>query len=343
VSATGPGTVCGDALAPTPPLLRVRGLRSEFQTDDGVVRAVDGVSFDVGRGQIVGVVGESGCGKSVTALSILGLLPRPRGRIVAGSIQLDGRELAGLPERELIQIRGARIAMIFQDPMSSLNPYLSVGEQIAEAVELHLGMSRRLAWQRAVDLLERVNIPDPARRAERFPHELSGGMRQRAMIAMALSCEPALLIADEPTTALDVTVQAQILSLLLDLRDERGLSILLITHDLGVIASSCDHVLVMYAGRVVEEAPARALFRKPHHPYTRALLESVPRADAKGRGPLAALDGLPPRLDRGPFSACTFAPRCGFVRPSCHEGEPELAPTDSGRRRRCVLAPDELP
>jgi oligopeptide/dipeptide ABC transporter ATP-binding protein len=325
------------------PLLRVRELRSEFQTDYGVVRAVDGVSFDVGLGQVVGVVGESGCGKSVTALSILGLLPRPRGRIVGGSIQLDGRELVGLPERELIQIRGARIAMIFQDPMSSLNPYLSVGEQIAEVVELHLGMSRRPAWQRAVELLERVHIPDPERRAARFPHELSGGMRQRAMIAMALSCEPALLIADEPTTALDVTVQAQILSLLLDLRDERGLSILLITHDLGVIAGSCDQVLVMYAGRVVEEAPTRALFRKPHHPYTRALLSSVPRADAKGRGPLAALDGLPPRLDLGPFSACSFAPRCEFVRPHCLEGEPALEASDSGRRRRCILVPSELP
>jgi peptide/nickel transport system ATP-binding protein len=343
VSATLPGPDRSDIAAPATPLLRVRDLRSEFQTDHGVVRAVDGISFDVGRGQIVGVVGESGCGKSVTALSILGLLPRPRGRIVGGSIQLDGRELAGLPERELLRIRGARIAMIFQDPMSSLNPYLSVGEQIAEAVELHLGMSRRLAWQRAVELLERVNIPDPARRAERYPHELSGGMRQRAMIAMALSCEPALLIADEPTTALDVTVQAQILSLLLDLRDERGLSILLITHDLGVIASSCDHVLVMYAGRVVEEAPTRPLFRKPHHPYTRALLRSVPRADVRGRGPLAALEGLPPRLDLGPFSACTFAPRCEFVRSSCHDGEPKLTPTDSGRQRRCILAPDELP
>jgi oligopeptide/dipeptide ABC transporter ATP-binding protein len=204
-------------------------------------------------------------------------------------------------------------------------------------------MSRRAAWQRAAELLERVNIPDPARRAERFPHELSGGMRQRAMIAMALSCQPTLLIADEPTTALDVTVQAQILSLLLELRDERGLSILLITHDLGVIASCCDHVLVMYAGRVLEEAPARALFRKAHHPYTRALLSSVPRADVKGRGPLAALDGLPPRLDGAPFSACSFAPRCELVRPRCHDGEPQLSPSDSGRRRRCILAPDELP
>jgi oligopeptide/dipeptide ABC transporter ATP-binding protein len=326
---------------PQPVVLRVRDLVSEFHTEHAVVRAVDGVGFEVRRGQILGVVGESGCGKSVTALSVLGLLPRPRGRI-AGSIELDGRELVGLPESELVKIRGARVAMIFQDPMSSLNPYLQVGEQIAEAAELHLGLRRREAWQRAVELLERVNISDPRRRALQYPHELSGGMRQRAMIAMALSCEPALLIADEPTTALDVTVQAQILSLLLDLRRERGLSILLITHDLGVVAATCDHVLVMYAGRVVEEAPARELFRAPHHPYTRALLRSVPRADRRGREPLAALMGLPPRLDQGRFGACTFAPRCVLARPRCLEAEPPLAPTTSGRQRRCILEPYEL-
>jgi oligopeptide/dipeptide ABC transporter ATP-binding protein len=332
--------------APSPtraePLLVVRDLTSEFHTEGGVVRAVDGVSFQVGRGQIVGVVGESGSGKSVTALSILGLLPRPHGRITSGSVQLGGRELVGLSERELCAIRGSRVAMIFQDPMSSLNPYLKVGEQIAEVAELHLGLSRRQAWQRAVQLLARVNIPDPERRAAGYPHELSGGMRQRAMIAMALSCGPDLLIADEPTTALDVTVQAQILNLLLDLRTEKDLSILLITHDLGVVASSCDHVLVMYAGRVVEEAPTRALLREPHHPYTRALLRSVPRADAKPREPLAALVGLPPRLDLGPFRACTFAPRCSLVRPRCHQGEPALEQTEPGRRRRCILSPAEL-
>jgi oligopeptide/dipeptide ABC transporter ATP-binding protein len=226
--------------------------------------------------------------------------------------------------------------------MSSLNPYMRVGEQIAEVAELHLQLSRRDAWQRAVELLGRVNIPDPARRAAQHPHELSGGMRQRAMIAMALCCEPDLLIADEPTTALDVTVQAQILSLLLDLRDKRGLSILLITHDLGVVAGTCDHVLVMYAGRVLEEAPTRALLRSPHHPYTRALLRSVPRPDVRGRGPLAALDGLPPRLDLGPFRECSFAPRCTYAHARCLEAEPPLAPTDAGRQRRCVLAPEEL-
>jgi oligopeptide/dipeptide ABC transporter ATP-binding protein len=330
------------AVASEPPLLRVRGLVSEFRSERGVVRAVDGVGFEVRRGQIVGVVGESGCGKSVTALSLLGLLPRPRGRIAGGSIQLDGRELVGLPESELVAIRGARISMIFQDPMSSLNPYLQVGEQIAEAAELHLGMSRKPAWRRAVELLERVNISDPERRALMYPHELSGGMRQRVMIAMALCCEPALLIADEPTTALDVTVQAQILSLLCDLRRDTGLSILLITHDLGVVAATCDHVLVMYAGRVVEEAPARELFRAPHHPYTRALLRSVPRADRQGREPLEALPGLPPRLDQGPFGACTFAPRCALAQPRCLAGEPALAASAPSRTRRCILDPQEL-
>jgi peptide/nickel transport system ATP-binding protein len=331
------------AAAPAEPLLVVRDLKSEFYTERGTVRAVDGVSFELARGQIVGVVGESGCGKSVMALSILGLLPRPRGRIVAGSVLLGGRELVGMSERDLLAIRGARVAMIFQDPMSSLNPYLTVGEQIAEVVERHLGLSRRDAWQRGVQLLGRVKIPDPERRAAGYPHELSGGMSQRAMIAMALSCQPDVLIADEPTTALDVTVQAQILNLLLDLRAEFGLSILLITHDLGVVASSCDHVLVMYAGRIVEEAPTADLFSRPHHPYTRALLDSVPRADVKGRTRLAALPGLPPRLDSGPFHACTFAPRCPLVQPRCHEAEPALEPTGSGRRRRCVLTPTELP
>jgi peptide/nickel transport system ATP-binding protein len=328
---------------PVAPLLRVRELHSEFHRDGRVVRAVDGVSFQIDRGQILGVAGESGCGKSVTALSILGLLPRPHGRIVSGSIELDGRELVGLPERELRRVRGARVAMIFQDPMSSLNPYLTVGQQIAEVAELHLELSRKAALERAIELLGQVHISDPARRASQYPHELSGGMRQRAMIAMALSCQPALLIADEPTTALDVTVQAQILNLLLELRAERGLSILLITHDLGVIASTCDHVLVMYAGRVLEEAPARAMFRKPLHPYTLALSRSVPRADAKLREPLVALAGLPPRLDQGPLSACSFAPRCRFASARCLDAEPSLEPAGPERRRRCILSPEQLP
>jgi oligopeptide/dipeptide ABC transporter ATP-binding protein len=327
---------------PARALLSVRDLRSEFRVDHGVLRAVDGVSFEIGRGEIVGVVGESGSGKSVTALSILRLLPRPHGRVAGGSVLLDGQELLTLPEAKMRAMRGHRIAMIFQDPMSSLNPYLSVGLQLAEVCELHLGLGARESWQRAVQLLARVNIPDAEKRARQYPHELSGGMRQRAMIAMALLCEPDLLIADEPTTALDVTIQAQILDLLRELRRERGLSILLITHDLGVVATTCDRVLVMYAGRIVESASAKDLFKAPHHPYTRALLESVPRADTRDRSHLTTLEGLPPRLDLGQFKACTFAPRCRFVMPACRLAEPELRLTAAGRRSRCVLSPEEL-
>jgi len=334
--------VSGATAAGESQLLRVERLCCELRTLGGVVRAVEDVSFELDRGHILGVVGESGCGKSTLGLALLGLLPRPNGRVRSGSIQLDGRELVGLPERELVRLRGARIAMIFQNPMSSLNPYLTVGDQIAEVAELHLGLRREQAQRRAVELLGRVRIPDAQRRAAQYPHELSGGMRQRAMIAMALSCEPALLIADEPTTALDVTVQAQILELLLELRREQQLSILLISHDLGVIASSCDQVLVMYAGRVVEQAPTRALLREPHHPYTRALLRSIPRADRRPRERLAALPGLPPRLDLGPFEACAFAPRCERAGPRCLQAEPPLEATEPGRRRRCVLSPEEL-
>jgi oligopeptide/dipeptide ABC transporter ATP-binding protein len=336
-----PGLSAAERSSP-PALLEVRDLRSEFRVDKSVLRAVDGVSFEIGPGEIVGVVGESGSGKSVTALSILRLLPSPHGRVVGGSVRLGGEELLSLPEAQMRAMRGHRIAMIFQDPMSSLNPYMSVGEQLAEVCQLHLGLTRRQSWQRVEQLLTRVNIPDAARRARQYPHELSGGMRQRAMIAMALLCEPQLLIADEPTTALDVTIQAQILDLLLELRKERGLSILLITHDLGVVASTCDRVLVMYAGRIVESAPARALFKSPHHPYTRALLASVPRADTPDRSYLTTLDGLPPRLDRGPFTACRFAPRCRFVLDACRVAEPELLATANGRLARCVRSVEEL-
>jgi oligopeptide/dipeptide ABC transporter ATP-binding protein len=324
------------------PLLRVRELVSEFRVEGSVVRAVDGVSFEIGRREIVGVVGESGSGKSATALSILGLLPRPHGRIASGSLCFDGRELVGSPEHEMRAIRGSRIAMIFQDPMSSLNPYLKIGEQLAEVLELHVGLRGRPAWARAVELLGRVHIPDPAQRAQRYAHELSGGMRQRVMIAMALCCDPDLLIADEPTTALDVTIQAQILDLLLELRQERKLSILLITHDLGVVAGTCDRVLVMYAGRIVEAAPTRALLRTPHHPYTRALLDSVPRTDRPRAGRLSAIAGLPPRLDRGPFTACSFEPRCRYAASGCRSGEPELRATAPGRLARCILDPATL-
>jgi oligopeptide/dipeptide ABC transporter ATP-binding protein len=330
------------AVASNAPLLSVRELTTEFAVDHGLVRAVDGVSFDVQRGEVLGVVGESGCGKSVTALSILGLLPRPRGRITKGSITFGGKDLTRLSEREMRRIRGHKIAMIFQDPMTSLNPYLKVGEQLAEVCELHLGLRRRESWQRAVDLLERVRIPDPAKRAQQYPHELSGGMRQRAMIAMALLCEPELLIADEPTTALDVTIQAQVLDLLLDLCSERQLSVILITHDMRVVASTCKRVMVMYAGRVVETAPASELFKVQHHPYTRALLRSIPRAEGGDRGPLYALAGLPPRLDGSVFSGCSFAPRCSYVRSECHQHEPALAATGPARAARCILSAEEL-
>ncbi len=325
------------------PLLRVRDLRTTFTTEEGLVRAVDGVSFDLDRGEILGIVGESGCGKSVTNLSILGLLPKPQGRIAGGSVRLDGRELVGLSDRALREIRGNRIAMIFQDPMTSLNPYLTVEEQLAEVGVLHLGIRRKEAVDRAVTLLGRVGIPHPAGRIRSYPHEFSGGMRQRVMIAMALLCDPEILIADEPTTALDVTIQAQILELLASLREERGMAIILVTHDLGVVAGTCDRVIVMYAGRVVEEAPTKDLYARPTHPYTKALLRSVPRLDERGHVTLESIEGLPPRLDRGPFEACTFAPRCELVRDGCYEGEPVLESLDGGRRRRrCILPVEEV-
>ena len=323
------------------PLLEVRNLRTEFPLEAGVVRAVDDVSFEVKRGELLGIVGESGSGKSITSLSILGLLP-PRGRVAAGSIRLGGTDLLALPERERQRVRGRRIAMIFQDPMTSLNPYLRVSEQLVEGPLLHLGLTHREALTRARELLERVRIPNAAERLRSYPHELSGGMRQRVMIAMALLCDPELLIADEPTTALDVTVQAQILDLLQELQKERGLSILLISHDLGVIANRSDRVIVMYAGRVVESAPADELFSRPLHPYTLALLRSLPRIDQKAHARLESIPGMPPRLDRGPFRECSFAPRCRFVHDACRAGDPPLLEATAGRLRRCVLPAERV-
>ena len=317
------------------PVLAVEDLAVEFRTDDGVVRAVDGVSFTLQRGEVLGIVGESGCGKSVTNLAVLGLLPKPAGRIARGSVRFDGRELVGLPERELRAMRGNRIAMIFQDPMTSLNPYLTVEEQLAEVGVLHLGLTRPQAVERAVDLLTRVGISDAGRRIRSYPHEFSGGMRQRVMIAMALLCDPAVLIADEPTTALDVTIQAQILDLLADLRRERGMAVVLVTHDLGVVAGVADRILVMYAGRVVEEAPTRELFARPTHPYTLGLLRSVPRVAGAAHSRLAHIEGIPPRLDK-PFDACPFAPRCAFVRDACRAVVAPLV-VAGGRARRCVV------
>jgi peptide/nickel transport system ATP-binding protein len=306
-------------------VLAVEDLRTSFHTPDGVVRAVDGVSWTLGKSEVLGIVGESGCGKSVTALSIMGLVPDPPGH-VQGSVRLNGRELIGLPEAAMRRIRGNAVSMVFQEPMTSLDPVMRIGRQIAEPLVEHRGLSRREAEKRAVDLLERVRIPEPGRRAAEYPHQLSGGMRQRVMIAMALACRPAVLLADEPTTALDVTIQAQILRLMLTLRREFGAAIVLITHDLGVIAETADRVVVMYAGRKVEEAPVKSLFLAPRHPYTAGLLGSVPRVDRTGaahRNRLAEIEGMVPALDRE-IVGCRFAPRCALATDVCRREDPPL-------------------
>jgi len=321
------------------PVLQVRDLRTYFNTLDGVVRAVDGVTFDVGRGETLGIVGESGCGKSVTALSILRLIPPETGRIVGGSIRFDGRELVGLDEAEMKSLRGHRISMIFQEPMTSLNPVLTVGTQIAENVVRHLGVSWRQGLDRAREMLELVRIADAARRLDEYPHQLSGGMRQRVMIAIALSCEPRVLIADEPTTALDVTIQAQILDLMLELKEKLGTAIVLITHDLGVIAETAERVVVMYAGRKVEEASVSSLFAQPMHPYTRGLMRAIPRldieADTAGRRPrLQEIPGLVPILTR-PIPGCAFADRCGFATDRCRAERPPSVEVRPGHEVAC--------
>jgi oligopeptide/dipeptide ABC transporter ATP-binding protein len=291
-------------------LLSVDALRVEFWTQRGTVYAVNGVSFDIAPGETLGIVGESGSGKSVTSLAILGLLPRA-GRVPSGRAVFDGRDLIGLSDAELRRIRGREIAMIFQDPMTSLNPVLTVGRQIREALETHFGTSRKEAQARAVELLEQVGIPEARRRIEDYPHQFSGGMRQRAMIAMALACEPKLLIADEPTTALDVTIQAQILDLLRELVAERNTALVLITHDLGVVAGMCERVQVMYGGMVMESGGAEDVFRSPRHPYTLGLLQSVPRLDTPRGRKLHPIEGAPRDMLR-PLSACPFAPRCAY-------------------------------
>ena len=317
------------------PLLRVRDLEAHFDTEHGAVRAVDGIGFDVGRGESVALVGESGCGKTATALALLGLLPGPAGRIVGGGARFDGRELVGMDDAELRALRGRRVAMIFQDPMTSLNPYLRVEEQLVEGPQRHLGLSRTRARARAVELLERVGIPDAPHRIHAYPHELSGGMRQRVMIAMALACEPDLLVADEPTTALDVTVQAQILALLAELRAERGLALLLITHDLAVVAETCQRVLVMYAGRIVEQGPIGPIFEDPRHPYTLGLLRSMPRLDERQSTELAAIPGQPPNLQALP-AGCAFRERCAFAFARCLQ-RPDLLAFGPGRAKACHL------
>ena len=315
-------------VAPAPAVLRVDNLQTHFFTAVGTVRAVDGVSYALKSGETLGVVGESGCGKSVSALSVLRLVANPPGRIVGGTIEFEGRNLLDLSEPEMERIRGNEISMVFQEPMTSLNPLYTVGRQIAEAVALHQGLSRRSAWDRAVEMLRQVYIPEPERRAHAYPHQLSGGMRQRVMIAMALSCNPKVLIADEPTTALDVTIQAQILDLMRELRETFGTAIVLITHDMGVVAENADRVVVMYAGRKVEEATAADVFDNPGHPYTRGLLGSIPHLDAAARGDprrarLAEIKGMVPSLFNLP-TGCSFAPRCSFASDQCRQAPPPL-------------------
>jgi peptide/nickel transport system ATP-binding protein len=326
-------------VTPVPaPLLAIEDLKTHFFTRDGVVRAVDGVSYSVNAGETLAVVGESGCGKSVTALSILRLVPSPPGRIVGGAIRFEGRDLLTLGDAEMRAIRGNEISMIFQEPMTSLNPVLTVSHQIGEALRLHQGLDAAAAEARAVEMLRLVRIPEPERRARQYPHELSGGTRQRVMIAMALACNPKLLIADEPTTALDVTIQAQILDLMRELKAKIGAAIILITHDLGVVAEMAERVVVMYAGRKVEEAPVRDLFRRPCHPYTLGLLASVPRLGAtlgrKEAPRLAEIPGVVPSL-REPIVGCAFAPRCAYASERCRREAPALEEKAPGHFAAC--------
>ena len=297
-------------------LLSVKDLRTYFQTEDGTVKAVDGVSFELRRGETLGIVGESGSGKSVTNLSLIRLIPDPPGRIVSGEIVFDGTDILSLPAEEVRRIRGKRISMIFQDPMTSLNPFMRISRQLMEITQLHLGHTKSQAYEHAVKMLETVGIPDARARADSYPHEFSGGMRQRVMIAMALSCEPELLIADEPTTALDVTIQAQILELIKRLKEETGTSVILITHDLGVVAGMTDHIIVMYAGKVFERAPTRELFACPGNPYTKGLLRSVPDPAHEEGKPLYQIPGLPPDVAHLP-PGCPFAPRCERAEEIC--------------------------
>ena len=319
-------------------LLEIRGLQTEFVTDDGVVRAVDGVDLAIERGETLGLVGESGCGKTVTAMSVLKLIPMPPGRIAGGQILWRGRDLVPLRPRDMQEIRSKEIAIIFQEPMTSLNPVYTVGDQISEVIRLHEGLGRRAALDRAVDMMRLVHIPNAERRVCDYPHQFSGGMRQRVVIAMALSCNPALLIADEPTTALDVTIQAQILELLAEIKSRFGMAIILITHAMGVVAETAQRVAVMYAGKIVEEAPVERLFAQPSHPYTQGLIRSIPRIDlaAMRKRRLESIAGaVPSPLD--PLPGCRFAPRCPFARADCLEAIPPLREIAPGHKVACVL------
>jgi peptide/nickel transport system ATP-binding protein len=320
-------------------LLEIRGLRTHFASDEGMVHAVDGVDLAINRGETVCVVGESGCGKTVTALSVLKLIAMPPGRIVGGQILWQGRDIVPLHPDEMNQIRAKEIGIIFQEPMTSLNPVYTVGDQIAEVIRLHEGLGRRAALDRAVEMLALVQISNPKRRVHDYPHQFSGGMRQRVMIAMALSCHPKLLIADEPTTALDVTIQAQILDLLQDMKSRLGMSIMLITHAMGVVAEVAQRVVVMYAGKVVEEASVDRLFANPRHPYTQGLIRSIPRLDlaATRRARLETIAGVVPKLINPPVG-CRFAPRCRFATPECGQAQPPLREIESGHRVACIHA-----
>ncbi|WP_076864595.1 ABC transporter ATP-binding protein [Bradyrhizobium mercantei] len=325
---------------PAETVLDVKNLQTVFFTNSGLFRAVDDVSFSVRRGETLAIVGESGCGKSVSALSIMRLVPDPPGRIVGGSVTLEGTDLLKLDDAAMRSIRGNRISMIFQEPMTSLNPVMRIGDQIIEAVRLHQKVSSKEAWKQAVDMLRLVRIPEPERRAQEYPHQLSGGMRQRAMIAMALACRPALLIADEPTTALDVTIQAQILALIVDLQQRLGTGLILITHDLGVVAQTAQRVIVMYAGKKVEEATVESLFETPLHPYTRGLMASIPAVpspDAKADVRLVEIPGMVPSLTRLP-PGCAFAPRCKLAIDRCRQEYPPLDEVKSNHWAACWRA-----
>ena len=319
-------------------LLDIRNLKTWFNTDDGMVRAVDGVSLTVRRGETLAVVGESGCGKTVTARSVLKLIEMPPGRFEAGQIVWRGRDLIPLPPAEMDRIRAREIAMVFQEPMTSLNPVYTIGDQIGESLRVHENLSRKAALDAAIEMLRLVQIPNPDRRVHDYPHQFSGGMRQRAMIAMALACKPQLLIADEPTTALDVTIQAQILDLLTDMKARLGMAVMLITHAMGVVAENAQRVVVMYAGKVVEEAPVNELFANPRHPYTQGLIRCIPRMDARlhGRTRLSQIPGTVPSLLHPP-PGCRFADRCAFVRDLCRSAEPPLREVGPGHKVACIL------
>ena len=319
-----------------PPLLQVKNLKTHFHTEDGVVRAVDGISYSLEAGETMGLVGESGCGKTVSALSLMRLVPEPPGRIVDGEVLLEGEDLLKLGNDRMRRRRGKDIAMVFQEPMTSLNPVLTIGRQLTEALEMHLGLSRNAARTRAGDLLEEVGIPDPGRRLDDYPHRMSGGMRQRVMVAMALSCEPKVLLADEPTTAVDVTIQAQLLDLISRLSRERGAAVVIITHNLGVVARYADTVNVMYAGRIVESSSARNVYGTPRHPYTLGLLASVPRLDENIREQLVPIEGAPPDLAHRP-AGCSFRPRCSFAIDACASTDPPLGLRGPGHSAACLV------